>query len=233
MAQPVRYKRKKNFAENNSDMTDHSALNAELDSVGTSVNGAIQNLALIQKDDGSLQNGVVGLDQISEDAQESLRSRVGPRGEPGPKGDTGPAGPEGPRGPTGASFIADAEGLLIERELHDNKPKGFSFLAIDTGNLFWKVSDENADWSQAFDFGRGPEGPTGPKGEKGDRGDPGLTGPTGPKGDQGIPGVDGEDGLITEVDTARKSVNVIGKRSVAVQLKVSGGKLSIEITAEA
>ena len=233
MAQPSKYSRRKNFAENNGDQTDHSSINAEFDAVGSSVNQVIANMALLQSDDGKLMPGVVGIDQISDEAQRELQARVGPQGDVGPQGAQGPIGPEGPRGPAGASFVADASGLSSEKHYFDSQRKGFSFLAMDVGLLYWKLSDDIGDWSSGFEFGQGPEGPQGERGEKGERGETGLTGPKGDQGEQGVPGADGEDGIVTEIDTAKKSVNVIGKRTVSVQLKLSGGKLSVEITAEA
>ena len=78
----------------------------------------------------------------------------------------------------------------------------------------------------------GPEGPRGPQGLRGDPGKVGLQGPKGDPGPQGAPGIDGKDGLVAEIDTAWKTVSIIGKRSIAIRLRESGGKLTLELNAE-
>lgn len=67
-----KYKRSKRFTENSPDRTDHAAIDAELDSVGLSVNAVIDNLGLIQNDDGTLRK-VVGLEQLTDAARDALR----------------------------------------------------------------------------------------------------------------------------------------------------------------
>ncbi|MCX8567056.1 MAG: hypothetical protein ON057_001783 [Glomeribacter sp. 1016415] len=57
--QPPRYHRQKDFAVDYGNETDHTALNAELDRVASSINPLRQNLALLQLDDGSLRDGTV------------------------------------------------------------------------------------------------------------------------------------------------------------------------------
>lgn len=232
MAQAIKYKRKKNFAENNPSQADLASVNREFDAVGQSVNVTIDNLAKIQRDDGQLALGVVGVDQISQVAQDFLRGQQGPEGPVGPRGDRGPQGEPGPRGPIGSSYQADVEALESERTLYDMQPKGFSFLAIDTGKLYWKLSDSNGQWSSGITFGPGPEGKQGPQGIQGPKGETGLTGPRGATGDVGPSGANGKDGLVTSIDTAWKSVSIVGKRHVSVRLKESGGQLTIEIGAE-
>ena len=119
MAQAIKYKRKKNFAENNPSQADLASVNREFDAVGQSVNVTIDNLAKIQRDDGQLALGIVGIDQITSEAQEILRGREGPEGPEGPRGDRGPQGEPGPRGPIGSSYQADVEALESERTLYD------------------------------------------------------------------------------------------------------------------
>ena len=88
------YNRTKNFLENNPDRTDHGALNAELDKVALSIDGLRENAALLQKDDGSLQNSVVALVNLTPAAIAALQV-------PGPVGPVGPVGPACPVGPVG------------------------------------------------------------------------------------------------------------------------------------
>lgn len=64
MAQPPRYERKKDFASDYGSDTDHVALNAELDGAARSINATRDNLALLQRDDGALRNGIVTADSL-------------------------------------------------------------------------------------------------------------------------------------------------------------------------
>lgn len=64
MAQPAEYNRRKDFTDQDGDETDHNALNQEFDAAAQSINEIRDNLALIQKDDGSLANQSVGADQL-------------------------------------------------------------------------------------------------------------------------------------------------------------------------
>lgn len=232
MAQAIKYKRRKNFAENNPSQADLASIDKELDSVGLSVNATIDNLSKIQKDDGGLVPNIVGIDQITQEARDILRGQRGPQGPQGPEGIEGPEGPRGPQGPIGSSYQADVEALFGERGLYDTQAKGFSFLAIDTGKLYWKLSDATGSWSDGILFGPGPEGQRGPVGPEGPRGLTGLTGPKGDTGPAGVKGADGKDGLVTTIDTAWKTVSVVGKRYISVRLQESGGKLTLEIGAE-
>ena len=70
--------------------------------------------------------------------------------------------PQGIKGDRGDPFTVDSVGLLVDRSLYDTRVKGFSFLALDTGEIYFKLSDTVGDWSLAAPFG---------KGEKGDKGD--------------------------------------------------------------
>lgn len=65
MAQPPAYNRSKDFTEDFGSETDHSALNAELDTAANSINDIRTNLAIMQADDGKLRPGVVTPDSIS------------------------------------------------------------------------------------------------------------------------------------------------------------------------
>lgn len=65
MPQPPSYTRSEDFTERSGDDTNHTALNAELDGAAAAIGGIRTNLALIQKDDGSVANAVIGLDQLT------------------------------------------------------------------------------------------------------------------------------------------------------------------------
>lgn len=195
MSAAQQYSRTKNFLDNSGDRTDHAALNSELDNVSLSVNALRENQALLLSDEGIVKPGIIGFDQLTESAKVGLAT-PGPRGEKGGKGDQGdkggpgPKGDKGDKGDMGASFEADQMGRFAQREAHDSAAAGFSFLAIDTGMLYWKLSAAAGDWSDGVLFGKGP------KGGKGDRGDPGERGPQGFRGANGAPGPRGEPGPV-------------------------------------
>lgn len=90
----------------------------------------------------------------------------------------------GIKGDPGESFTPDVRGLLSEKANYDAESKGFAFLAIDGGAMYFKLSDAEGDWSESIPF----------RGEKGDTGAPGIKGEKGDKGDKGDNGVDGIDG---------------------------------------
>ena len=98
----------------------------------------------------------------------------------------------GIKGDAGWNFDPDARGLASEKEIYDNEAKGFAFLAIDEGNMYFKLSDTSADWSEPVPF-RGEQGAQGVAGAKGE------TGPRGPQGIQGEKGQKGDKGSITVV----------------------------------
>lgn len=132
----------------------------------------------------------------------------GNTGTKGPQGEIGPIGPKGEQGERGEAFKIDAAGPLEERLLYDDAAMTFSFMDTASGNLYVKLSDVAADWSDPIPF-RGPQGiqgetgpqgiqgeigPQGPQGAKGDIGATGETGPIGPQGEPGIQGIQGEPG---------------------------------------
>lgn len=126
---------------------------------------------------------------------------TGPTGPQGPKGDTGDAGPTGPQGATGPqgpkgdqgeSFTPDAIGLLSGKSAYDAEAAGFSYLATDTGSLYFRVGASG--WSDAIPFGKGDKGDTGDTGPQGPKGDTGDTGPAGPTGATGATGPQGPQG---------------------------------------
>lgn len=227
MAQAQTYSRRKDFAENNPDQVDLASINAELDTLGSIVNDINANLQLLQGDDGQLRNESIELEKFSPEAKAALQGADGKDGAPGADGKDGA---DGERGATGASFVADSKGLISERSIFDSQAKGFSFLAIDEGKLYWKLSSDSGDWSEGFEFGQGPEGPRGPQGPQGERGLPGNNGTRGPEGPQGDPG---KDGLVTSVSSDTQRVSLVGKRYLSVVLKVVEGKLSLVLSSEA
>lgn len=72
MAQPPAYNRVKDFGADYGDQTDNQAINTELDAVSSSVNGIRANLALIQRDDGGLRDGIVTKDSLAQSLKDEL-----------------------------------------------------------------------------------------------------------------------------------------------------------------
>jgi hypothetical protein len=222
------YNRSKNFLENAGASTDHGAINTELDAAGQSINGLRTNQALLQNDDGSLRANTVTLANITPTALAQLQV-------PGPKGDVGPVGPgvagvQGATGPAGPSFDADARDTAANRALYDLQFKGFAMLAMDTGLLYFKLSDAAADWSAGVAYGKGDTGTTGLKGDKGDQGDRGLQGFKGDAGAKGDPGTAGLNGTVVSIDLSTKTASLIGRSNVAARLTLTAGVLSIVLT---
>lgn len=230
MPQAPAYNRTKNFLENNPDRTDHAAINAELDKLALSVNQLRSNAALLQNDDGTLKNAIVTLASLAAEVVTGLTGPQGPTGPTGPAGPQGPQGVQGPKGDTGASFNADARDLYANRSLYNLQPKGFAFLAIDTGFLYFKLSNASGDWSSGVEYGKGETGATGPAGPTGPQGPQGLQGIQGIQGIQGPAGDDGTDGVVTSIDTSLKTASLIGRTSVNAQLQLVAGQLRIVLT---
>lgn len=229
MSQAPAYNRTKNFLENNPDRTDHGSLNNEFDAVAESINGLRANAALIQKDDGTLQNAVVSLINLTADCIASLQV-PGPIGPQGTQGVQGVQGIQGEKGDVGASFDADVRDLSANKNLYNLQPKGFAFLAIDTGLLYFKLSGASGDWSTGFEYGKGETGATGATGATGPQGIQGLQGIQGIQGIQGLPGADGADGVVTSVDTATKTASLVGRTNITARLVVNAGQLTILLT---
>lgn len=74
--QPQEYERQIDFTERDGDDTDHSGINQEFDAAATSINQIRDNLALIQKDDGGLKNGIVTADALDDSAFDALAQDV-------------------------------------------------------------------------------------------------------------------------------------------------------------
>lgn len=92
-------------------------IDSELNAVGANTGSIITRLGLVQRSDGALQNGIVTLDAMSEQAR-TATGRTGPTGPPGPTGATGATGATGPQGvglqgatgPQGATGATGATG---------------------------------------------------------------------------------------------------------------------------
>lgn len=223
MSQPSNYQRETDFTTRNPDQVDLGAINRELDSVSRSINQIVEALAKIQKDDGLVAVGVVSYDALDKKTQERLTPIPG---KDGVDGKDGKDGKDGAKGDTGASFDADYRGLASERPLFDEYSKGFSFLSMDEGKLYFKLSDASGDWSTGYTYGKGDKGDAGRDGVDGA---PGAAGVPGEDGKDGIDGKDGKDGLVTVVDTTQQSVSIIGKRYIKAKLVLVDGKLSLAL----
>ena len=221
MAQPTKYTRSNDFTTRNPDQVDLAAINSELDAISSSVNQIIDALGLVQMDDGRLGVGVVSYDALDADAQKRLQPIPGKDGRDGVDGKNGK---DGAKGDVGASFEADYRGSLSERPLFDGYTKGFSFLAMDQGKLYFKLSDASGDWSSGYTYGKGDQGEPGINGVDGLPGAPGIPGADGVDGRDGK---DGKDGAVIEVDTTQHTTSIIGKRYVKVKLALVNGKLSL------
>jgi hypothetical protein len=69
--------------------------------------------------------------------------------------------PQGIKGDKGDPFTVSAMGNFADRSTYDAQPLGFSFLAFDTGTLYFKLSNTSGDWSGGVPFGKGDTGDTG------------------------------------------------------------------------
>lgn len=170
MTQPQAYNRQTDFTEREGDDTDHAALNAELDAAAQSVNQIRANLAQIQKDDGGLQSGIVGLDQLKPELLDGIPGPQGPQGATGPQGMQGLQGVTGPMGPQGIQGARGEQGPV--------GPQG-------------PEGQQGPQGNPGATGATGPIGPQGPQGEQGIQGIQGEQGPIGPQGPQGIQGVAG------------------------------------------
>jgi len=66
--------------------------------------------------------------------------------------------PQGAQGAKGDSFTVNATDIIANRSVYDAQPKGFSFVALDQGNIYFKSSNISGDWSVAAPFGKGDTG---------------------------------------------------------------------------
>ncbi|RWP18873.1 MAG: hypothetical protein EOR00_09560 [Mesorhizobium sp.] len=141
-------------------------------------------------------NTVLGFDAdgqfrpfTSADMPKGETGDQGPIGDQGPTGDQGPQGPVGPQGavgPAGDNYSPDAQGLTSGRAAYDAQATAFSYLDIEQGKLFWKLSATSGNWSAGIDFGAGAQGIQGIQGPAGPAGSQGPAGSTGPAGTPGM-----------------------------------------------
>lgn len=79
-------------------------------------------------------------------------------------------GPKGDKGDRGESYNPDYYGLESERSAYAYAAKDTSFLATDTGMLYFKRTSQYDDWTDGILFGKGEPGPQGEPGEPGEPG---------------------------------------------------------------
>ncbi|MFT5872843.1 MAG: hypothetical protein ACI8WT_001781 [Clostridium sp.] len=132
---------------------------------------------------------------ILTDLIEQVSNVEGEKGDTGLTGLTGEKGADGEKGDKGDNFTVNSMGLLVNRSDFDLELKGYSYLATDFGDIYFKNSDISGDWSEPIPF-RGEKGDTGEIGLTGEKGDIGLTGTNGTNGTNGIDGEIGETGSI-------------------------------------
>lgn len=72
--------------------------------------------------------------------------------------------PQGAKGDRGDAFTVNSVGLAADRSIYDAQIKGFSFLAIDSALIYFKLSNTAGDWSIGAPFGKGDTGATGATG---------------------------------------------------------------------
>lgn len=74
--QPQKYERTTDFTERDGDDTDHASINAEFDAAALTTDQIRENLALIQRDDGALKNGIVTADALDDTAFDAVLINV-------------------------------------------------------------------------------------------------------------------------------------------------------------
>ncbi|MCX6076014.1 MAG: hypothetical protein NTW78_03915 [Campylobacterales bacterium] len=72
--------------------------------------------------------------------------------------------PQGNKGDKGDNFNVNSVGLFAQRSLYNAQLRGFSFLALDSSTIYFKLSDTSGDWSLGSLFGKGEIGDTGATG---------------------------------------------------------------------
>lgn len=213
MADPTKYDPSYNFsnyqASNPATPLPGSQVDIQFQALKTTTSETIDALKDIRRSDGALKNGIVTADSLASDVLNGVIGPVGPQGDDGPQGEPGPQGEQGPVGPqgeqgvqgvqgiqgvqgeAGQSFSPDAIGPVENQSDYDDEPLGFSFLDATNGLIYFKLSNDTADWSTGAMFGRGPQGQQGLQGVQGVQG---IQGPTGAQGEQGPAGAQGEQG---------------------------------------
>ncbi|MBY5581862.1 phage tail fiber protein [Rhizobium leguminosarum] len=114
-----------------------------------------------------------------EDMPKGPQGDKGPVGDRGPIGPTGVQGPQGEMGPAGPAFEPDASGETADRAIYDDMPRAFAYLDLSTQLMYFKATDDHANWTSGVSFGVGPQGIQGVQGPVGPTGPAGATGPEG------------------------------------------------------
>ena len=101
---------------------------------------------------------------IDPEAYNFIGSMQGVSGTDGADGNDGSQGDKGAQGDKGDSFTVDQQGLLADLNTGcEAHPDGWSFLATDTGDLYFKESTTGPNdcvWSPGVPFGKGEPGET-------------------------------------------------------------------------
>ena len=69
--------------------------------------------------------------------------------------------PTGLKGDRGDAFTVDAVGVFADRSLYDAQPDGYSFVATDLGELYFRIGATAGVWSVGVPFGKGDTGDAG------------------------------------------------------------------------
>lgn len=139
---PTKYVRSNSFTGHSTARPDvphdGARLDAEFDAVGARVGDLVDFVNQTLTPDGKVRPDFVDLTGIH--------------------GDQGPAGPQGP---AGQAMTPDAKGATAHRATYDAQATNFTFLDVEAGLLYVKLSAAAADWSAGVSFGTGPAGPAG------------------------------------------------------------------------
>jgi hypothetical protein len=160
---------------------------------------------------------------------QGIQGDVGPKGDTGDtgpkgdKGDTGDTGPKGDKGDRGDAFVVNAQGDLSGRAAYDSEAVGFSYLDVEAGNLYFRISPSG--WSGAIPFGKGD------KGDQGDEGPEGPEGPAGADGADGAPGAPGSDATVTFATVAQVRAGKVS--GVAVPPAAAAGAMALTALTDA
>ena len=76
MSQPKKYTRSADFTKNHGSVQNDSLLNAEFDNIATTVNGLRTRQAILLRDDETVANGIIGLDNLTDALKNSLDTTV-------------------------------------------------------------------------------------------------------------------------------------------------------------
>ena len=85
---------------------------------------------------------------------------LGGKGDQGAQGDQGVQGEKGEKGEDGQSFKSPESGFYVDRSTHDSELSGYSFFALDSGLLYFRVGTTPGNWSKGVPYGKGARGGT-------------------------------------------------------------------------